>query len=158
MSAGLSVRDLAVNYHTDAGAVAAVDCVSFDVGAGTRLGIVGEFGSGKTTTALALIQMLRPPGRVDGGAATVDGLNLVALSPDEMRGHRLRTVSYIPQGAMNSLNPILSIGRQMRNVLVDHDERPPGGDYNGVIAAALASVDLEARVAGLYPHELSAAA
>ena len=133
MSAGLSVRDLAVNYHTDAGAVAAVDRVSFDVGAGTRLGIVGESGSGKTTTALALIQMLRPPGRVDGGAATVDGLNLVALSPDEMRGHRLRTVSYIPQGAMNSLNPVLRIGRQMRNVLVDHDERPPGGDYNGVM-------------------------
>ena len=72
-----------------------------------------------------------------------------------MRGHRLRTVSYIPQGAMNSLNPVLSIGRQMRNVLVDHDERPPGGDYDAAIAAALAGVDLEARVAGLYPHELS---
>ena len=77
-------ENLAINF----GGSRAVDCVSFDVGAGTRLGIVGESGSGKTTTALALIQMLRPPGRVDGGAATVDGLDLVALSPDEMRGHR----------------------------------------------------------------------
>lgn len=155
MSAGLSVRELAVNYHTDAGPVAAVDRVSFDVGAGTRLGIVGESGSGKTTTALALIQMLRPPGRVDGGQARIDGLDLVDLSPDAMRAHRLRTVSYIPQGAMNSLNPILTIGRQMRNVLVDHGERPPGGDFDAVIAAALHGVDLDPRVAKLYPHELS---
>ena len=119
---GLSVRDLAVNYHTDAGAVTAVDRVSFDVPAGTRLGIVGKSGSGKTTTALALIQLLRPPGRVDGGSAWIDGLDLVALNQEQMRAHRLRTVSYIPQGAMNSLNPVLRVGHQMRNVLVDHNE------------------------------------
>jgi len=155
MIKGLRVTDLVVNYHADAGVVAAVDRVSFDVPSGTRLGIVGESGSGKTTTALALIQLLRPPGRVDGGSATIDGLDLLALSQAEMRAHRLRTVSYIPQGAMNSLNPVLTIGNQMRNVLVDHGERPPGGDFEGMIGVSLAGVDLDLRVTRLYPHELS---
>ncbi len=155
MTSGLSVRRLLVNYHTDAGAVAAVDEVSFDVPAGTRLGIVGESGSGKTTTALALIQMLRPPGRVDGGKATIDGIDLVAISPDQMRTHRLRTVSYIPQGAMNSLNPVQTIGRQFSNVLIDHKQKPSDGSHAQAIAAALAGVDLDPRVATLYPHELS---
>jgi len=152
---GLFVRNLVVNYHTDAGAVTAVDQVSFNVPAGTRLGIVGESGSGKTTTALALIQLLRPPGRVDGGSATIDGLDLIALSQKQMRAHRLRTVSYIPQGAMNSLNPVLTIGRQMRNILVDHNEGTGIGGHDAVIASALSGVDLDARVATLYPHELS---
>jgi peptide/nickel transport system ATP-binding protein len=155
MNTGLSVRQLLVNYHTDAGPVAAVDGVSFDVPVGTRLGIVGESGSGKTTTALALIQMLRPPGRVDGGKATINGIDLVAISPDQMREHRLRTVSYIPQGAMNSLNPVQTIGRQFSNVLIDHNQKSLDGSHSQVTADALAGVDLDSRVAMLYPHELS---
>ncbi len=155
MIEGLSVRDMTVNYHTDAGAVAAVDRVSFDVPARTRLGIVGESGSGKTTAALALIRLLRPPGRIDGGTAKVDGVDLLSLDAERMRAHRLRTVAYIPQGAMNSLNPVLTIGHQMSNVLVDHGEKPRNGDFSPAIEAALAGVDLAARVAKLYPHELS---
>lgn len=155
MSEGLSVRDLTVNYHTDAGPVAAVDRVSFDVPSRTRLGIVGESGSGKTTVALSLIRLLRPPGRIDGGRAEVDGLDLLSLGADRMRAHRLRTISYIPQGAMNSLNPVLTIGHQMTNVLVDHGEKCANGDFAPAIETALAGVDLPARVAKLYPHELS---
>jgi len=152
---GLQVRDLQVNYHTDDGIVRAVDGASFDVPAGQRLGLVGESGSGKTTTALALIQMLRAPGRVDGGTAIVGGIDLLALNDQEVREHRLRTVSYIPQGAMNSLNPVLNIGKQMRNALVDHDIRLSRGEFEDTIARALTGVDLDPRVAKLYPHELS---
>ena len=152
---GLQVRDLVVNYHTDDGIVRAVDGASFDVPAGRRLGLVGESGSGKTTTALALIQMLRAPGRVDGGTAVVGGIDLLALSEQEVRKHRLRTVSYIPQGAMNSLNPVLSVGKQMRNALVDHDIRLSRSEFEDTISRALTGVDLDPRAARLYPHELS---
>ena len=153
--AGLQVRDLVVNYHTDDGIVRAVDGASFDVPAGQRLGLVGESGSGKTTTALALIQMLRAPGRVDGGTAMVGGIDLLALNEQEVREHRLRTVSYIPQGAMNSLNPVLSVGKQMRNALVDHDIRLSRSEFEETISRALIGVDLDPRAARLYPHELS---
>lgn len=152
---GLRVRDLTVVYHTDEGPVAAVDGSSFDIAPGERLGIVGESGSGKTTTALALIQMLRPPGRVEGGSAVIDGVDLLKLGPAEMRRHRLRTLSYVPQGAMSSLNPVMTIARQFRNALVDHDVRLGQRELELRIRQALAGVELDRRVAGLYPHELS---
>jgi ABC-type dipeptide/oligopeptide/nickel transport system ATPase component len=155
MGEGLQVRDMIVNYHTDDGVVAAVDRASFDVAPGRRLGLVGESGSGKTTTALALIQMLRAPGRVDGGTAMIGTTDLLGLSPAEMREARLRTVSYIPQGAMNSLNPVLNVGRQMANALQDHGIRPARRELAETIARALRGVDLDPAVAGLYPHELS---
>ena len=154
-SSGLRVRDLTVVYRTDEGDVHAVDRASFDVGPGERLGIVGESGSGKTTTALALIQMLRPPGRVTAGTATIGDVDLLHLAPAEMRRHRLQTASYVPQGAMNSLNPVLTIGRQFRNALADHDVRPPEDELRARVHAALEGVELDPRVAGLYPHELS---
>ncbi|MBL8699378.1 MAG: ABC transporter ATP-binding protein [Alphaproteobacteria bacterium] len=154
-SSGLRVRDLTVVYRTDDGDVHAVDRASFDVGPGERLGIVGESGSGKTTTALALIQMLRPPGRVTGGTATIGDVDLLRLAPAEMRRHRLQTASYVPQGAMNSLNPVLTIGRQFRNALADHGVRLPEDELRARVHAALESVELDPRVAGLYPHELS---
>ncbi|HMR30548.1 MAG TPA: ABC transporter ATP-binding protein [Geminicoccaceae bacterium] len=152
---GLRVRDLTVVYHTDDGPVAAVDDSSFDIAPGERLGIVGESGSGKTTTALALIQMLRPPGRVEAGSAVIDGVDLLKLGPADMRLHRLRTVSYVPQGAMSSLNPVMTIARQFRNALVDHDVRLGQRELELRIRQALAGVELDRRVAGLYPHELS---
>lgn len=155
MRGGVRVRDLVVNYHTDDGLVRAVDRTSFEVAPGERLGLVGESGSGKTTTALALIQLLRPPGKVDGGQAFVDGEDLLALPPAAMRERRLRTVSYIPQGAMNSLNPVLRIGQQMENALVDHGAGGTGSARRALVADALRGVDLDPAVAGRYPHELS---
>jgi peptide/nickel transport system ATP-binding protein len=152
---GLRVRDLTVVYHTDEGGVLAVDGAGFDIAPGERLGIVGESGSGKTTTALALIQMLRPPGKVEGGSALIDGIDLLRLGPAEMRRHRLQTVSYVPQGAMNSLNPVMTIARQFRNALVDHDVRPDQRELEFRVRQALAGVELDRRVADLYPHELS---
>src|SRR5581483_7764092 len=77
MNTALEVRNLTVTYRTDAGVVRAVDDASFDVAAGERLGLVGESGSGKTTTMLALMRMLRPPGRCERGSAVVDGTDLL---------------------------------------------------------------------------------
>jgi len=152
---GLALRNLAVNYHVDGGPVRAVADTSFDVEPGERLGLVGESGSGKTTTALALIQMLREPGRIDGGTAIVAGVDLLTLSPAAMRECRLKVVSYIPQGAMNSLNPVLRIGRQFENALIDHDAGGDAASRRALIAEALAGVDLDPGVAERYPHELS---
>ena len=152
---GLSVRGLVVNYHTDAGLVRAVDGASFDVAPGERLGVVGESGSGKTTTALALMRMLRWPGRCDGGSAVVGGVDLLALPDADMRRHRLRTISYIPQGAMNSLNPVLRIGPQMTNAMTDHGEALDRHAARTRCEAALAGVNLPPEVLRRFPHELS---
>jgi peptide/nickel transport system ATP-binding protein len=155
MMSGLQLRDLEVSYHVDGGTVRAVVDTSFDLGPGERLGLVGESGSGKTTTALALIQMLREPGRIDAGSAIVGGVDLLKLSPAAMRERRLSLVSYIPQGAMNSLNPVLRIGRQFENALIDHDAGSDAASRRELVAEALAGVDLDPTVAERYPHELS---
>jgi peptide/nickel transport system ATP-binding protein len=155
MSAGLQVRDLTVVYRTDAGPVRAVDSASFDVAPGERLGVVGESGSGKTTTALALMRMLRPPGRCEGGSAVIDGIDLLSLPPEQMREHRLRTVSYIPQGAMNSLNPVYRVEKQMRNAIIDHGVSLDRGALHALCAAAVTGVNLDPTVLRRYPHELS---
>src|SRR5438874_12239063 len=84
----LEVKDLRVYYHTPRGAVKAVDGVTFDVRAGERLGLVGESGSGKTTIALALMRLIRPPGRIEGGEVLVDGTDLLSLSEEQMRRRR----------------------------------------------------------------------
>ena len=152
---GLHVRDLSVTYRTGAGPVRAVDSVSFDVAQGERLGLVGESGSGKTTAALALMQMLQPPGRCEGGTALVDGTDLLALLPPQMQQHRLRTISYIPQGAMNSLNPVHSVERQMRNAMLDHGVSPGRREMRQLCITGLAGVGLGPEVLRRYPHELS---
>src|SRR3954454_13314643 len=81
----LKVRDLRVYYHTPRGAVRAVDGVSFDLRAGERLGLVGESGSGKSTVALPLLRLIKPPGRIEGGEARLDGVDLLAVPDREMR-------------------------------------------------------------------------
>ena len=152
---GLQVRDLNVTYRVPSGVIRAVDSVSFDIAQGERLGLVGESGSGKTTTALALMQMLREPGRCAGGTAVIDGTDLLALSPARMREHRLRTISYIPQGAMNSLNPVHAVERQMRSAMLDHGVALPRAELHHRCVTALAGVGLGADVLPRYPHELS---
>ena len=155
MRTGLHVRDLTVEYYTDAGTVRGADCVGFDVAPGERLGIVGESGSGKSTTALALMRMIRPPGRIVDGSVLLDDTDLMTLSDEAMRSARLRLVSYIPQGAMNSLNPVKSIGSQIADAIVDHEGRVGRVELRDRIADALASVDLAQEVARAYPHQLS---
>ena len=133
----------------------AADAITFSLPAGARLGIVGESGSGKSTTALALMGLIKPPGRVARGRAVLDGTDLLALSPAEARRERLRTVSYVPQGAMNSLNPVTTIGRQMREAVGAHASGHSRAQVKAMVERALGEVDLDAGVMRRYPHELS---
>ena len=116
----LSVQNLEVTYYTDAGRAKALDDVSFTLRAGEKLGMVGESGSGKSTLALAMMRMIKPPGRIEGGQVVIDGTDLMALSEEEMRQARLSKIAYIPQGAMNSLNPVTRIGAQLVDAIRSH--------------------------------------
>src|SRR5215510_14479098 len=102
----LQVDNLQVSYYTDAGRARALDGVSLTLNSGEKLGLVGESGSGKSTMALAMMRMIKPPGRIEGGQVIVDGTELIALTREAMLKARLSKIAYIPQGAMNSLNPV----------------------------------------------------
>jgi peptide/nickel transport system ATP-binding protein len=151
----LEVRDLRVHYHTSRGAVQAVNGVNFDIGEGERFGLVGESGSGKTTIALALLRLIRPPGRIETGQMTLDGVDLLALSEEEMRRVRLAKIALVAQGAMNSLNPILRVKEQIRDGLKDHDVKVSARAFDDRVAELLHSVGLRRDVANMFPHELS---
>jgi peptide/nickel transport system ATP-binding protein len=151
----LTVRDLSIDFYTATKVVHAVRGVSFDVEAGERVGLVGESGSGKTTTALALMRMIRPPGRIAGGSAHLGDLDLLALKGREIREARLRHVSYVPQGAMNALNPVLRIGEQILDGIADHGVKLSKAAQRDLITEVLTSVGLPESVAERYPHQLS---
>ena len=121
----LQVVDLQVSYYTDAGRATALDGVNLSLAAGEKLGLVGESGSGKSTMALAMMRMIKPPGRIEGGQVIVDGIDLMTLNDQEMLQARLSKIAYIPQGAMNSLNPVMRIGAQMVDAIQAHDPRAP---------------------------------
>jgi oligopeptide/dipeptide ABC transporter ATP-binding protein len=116
----LSVDDLRVQFWTRRGLLHAVNGVSFDIAPGETLGIVGESGSGKSVTALALMGILPRAGKVVSGTAQFDGRNLFALSRREQREIRGRDIAMIFQDPMTSLNPVLTIGRQIREALETH--------------------------------------
>jgi peptide/nickel transport system ATP-binding protein len=151
----LQVKDLRVEYHTDRGLIRAVDGVSFNLRAGERMGLVGESGSGKSTMALALMRMIKPPGRIIGGAMLVDDVDLARLSEDDMRKARATQISMIPQGAMNSLNPVMRIGDQIVDTIRAHSKDRSAKAMESRVNEALESVGLRRSVARMYPHELS---
>lgn len=151
----LRVRDLYVQYHTDRGKVNAVNGVSFDLQPGERLGLVGESGSGKSTMALALMRMIKPPGRILSGQMLLGDTDLLKLNDEDMRKTRSARISMVPQGAMNSLNPVIKIRRQIIDMMKDHDHGLSKKDMNDRVQQVLEMVDLEPAVANMYPHELS---
>ncbi|MYS85109.1 ABC transporter ATP-binding protein [Embleya scabrispora] len=155
-TAGLEVRGLDIRYDTTRGVVHAVSGIDFDVRAGELLGLIGESGCGKTTTAMALLRLLQPPGRTHAGTATLGGVDLLALSGEQLRRVRWSKVAFIPQGAQNSLNPVLPVGRQLADVIKAHtDDRIDRSALRERILGHLNSVGLPSRVADMYPHQLS---
>jgi oligopeptide/dipeptide ABC transporter ATP-binding protein len=126
VTALLSVDDLRVQFWTNRGTVHAVNGVSFDIAPGETLGIVGESGCGKSVTSLALLGILPRAGRITGGRALFEDRDLLALSDEQLRSIRGREIAMIFQDPMSSLNPVLTIGRQISEVLETHlgmDER-----------------------------------
>jgi len=151
----LELKDLRVYYHVPAGAVKAVDGVSLALEAGSKLGLVGESGSGKSTMALALMRLIKSPGKIEGGQMILDGTDLLKLSDEEMRQVRLSKLSMIPQGAMNSLHPLKKIKDQIIEGMQDHGLNMSKAEYQERVLALLEAVELDPRVANMYPHQLS---
>jgi len=155
METVLKVIDLQVSYYTDAGRATALAGATLSLNAEEKLGLVGESGSGKSTMALAMMRMIKPPGRVEAGQVIVGSTDLRTLTDEEMLKARLSMIAYIPQGAMNSLNPVMRIGSQMVDAIKAHDPRAPRSEIMKRCMESLESVDLKRTVYKMYAHELS---
>jgi peptide/nickel transport system ATP-binding protein len=152
----LEISDLTVHFATDQGPVEAVDGVDLQVKAGEILGLVGESGSGKSVTALAMLRLVRPPGRIVRGAIRLDGRDLLALSEDEMRAVRGRRIALVPQSPRTALNPVIPVGRQMSRLIELHGGLSRHAARRRAIELLeLAGVPDPQRRLGQYPHQLS---
>jgi peptide/nickel transport system ATP-binding protein len=151
----LEVDDLHVHFPTLRGPVKAVDGVSFSLQPGERLGLIGESGSGKSTIALAVMRLIKPPGQIVAGRILLDGTNLLDLSEEEMRRRRLSEIALVTQGAMNSLNPVIRIRPQLMDGLQAHGLKLSKHGAEARLAELLRAVELEPEVADLFPHQLS---
>ena len=152
----LSVEGLRVQFPTRDGPVRAVDGVDFHVAAGETLGIVGESGSGKTVSSLSLLRLAPPPARITAGRVVFEGEDLVTASPARLAAIRGRRMAMIFQNPATSLNPVLSIGRQLSEILRWHTGlgRRAAMDRAGELLRLVGIGDPLARLKQ-YPHELS---
>ncbi|MCC6519152.1 MAG: ABC transporter ATP-binding protein [Tabrizicola sp.] len=151
----LDIKNLRVTFDTETGPVQAVRGVSFSLGR-ERLGIVGESGSGKTMTGRAVLRLIRPPGRIEADAMTFDGQDLLAASEREMRALRGKRIGMVMQDPKFSLNPVMTVGRQLTEGLRLRDGLGRA-DATTKALAALEAVQIRDpdRVMDAYPHELS---
>jgi peptide/nickel transport system ATP-binding protein len=150
----LEVRDLTVEYHTREGIFCAVENLSFDLEHGKSLGIVGESGCGKTTAMLAVMRLLPEAGRIVGGQALLDGVDVLQLSLSKLRRYRWKKISMVFQGAMNALNPVRTVGSQIEEALLLHNT-VPRGEAREEVARLLDLVGVSPSRANEYPHEYS---
>ncbi len=151
----LEVKDLSVHYFTARGAVVAANRVNLYLRQGEIMGLVGESGCGKTTVAMAVLQMVQSPGRITHGEIWVDGEELTGLSEAQLRQLRWRKLALVPQGAMNSLNPVLKIKEQLGDSIRAHERGVSGPALKQRILQLLDDVGLPARIYEMHPHELS---
>jgi peptide/nickel transport system ATP-binding protein len=160
MTPVLEVRGLTVDYGLGAESVRAVRSVDLILNRGEVLGLAGESGSGKSTLAYAMLRLLNPPGVIRGGSVTyhpVDGepVDVLSVSPAELRLLRWAEIAVVFQGAMNSLNPVHTVAAQLTDVIAAHE---PGSTATRRRARARELLDLVGITAdrlGAYPHQLS---
>ncbi len=152
----LSIRDLSTSIRTDEGLVRAVQGVSLDVPAGRTVALVGESGCGKSMTAMSILRLLPPGGRIDSGHILFEGRDLAALAPPGLRQIRGNRIAMIFQEPLSCLNPVLSVGQQVAQPLRLHKRmsRRSALHRAAELLAAVAIPDA-ARRARQYPHELS---
>lgn len=156
----LQVSGLKVEFPTTRGPFKAVDDVSFEVMPGERLGLIGESGSGKSTIALSLMRLIKPPGRITAGRVVLDGVDgdivdVLAATDEQMRHLRLAEIALVTQGAMNSLNPVMRIRHQMVDAMEAHGVRLDHAGWRARLTELLETVNLKPDVVDLFPHQLS---
>lgn len=157
----LEINDVRIHYKTTLGNYKVVDGVSFKVEANEVLGIAGESGCGKSTLVEGLLRLVVPPGHIESGevvapalSGDIGNVDLLSLSEEEFRRIRWKEISYIPQGSMNSLNPVMKIEGQIIDAMQSHISVSKAEAVKRV-KELLEMVGLSPQVARLYPHELS---
>jgi peptide/nickel transport system ATP-binding protein len=152
----LSVRNLRVEIPTRRATLVALDDVSFNIDEGEVLGVVGESGAGKSITGSAVIGLIDPPGRVAGGEIVFAGRRIDNLAPEAMRHLRGRDIGAVFQDPLTSLNPLLTVGRQLAQTITAHLNMPPSEARERALRL-LTEVGIPAAKERLdsYPHELS---
>ena len=152
----LEVRDLHTHFDTEGGVARAVDGVSFTVGAGRTLGILGESGCGKSITALSILRLVPPPGRIVSGQILYRGQDLMRMPERAMRRIRGKEIAMVFQEPMTSLNPVFSIGNQIAEAIRLHQRLDRAATRARVVEALrLVEIPDPERRAESYPHELS---
>src|SRR6266550_1527629 len=153
----ISIHDLRTWFYTESGVARAVDGVSFDIGAGETVGIVGESGCGKSVTALSILRLIQPPGRIEPGSVIdFEGKDIVTLDDEDIRDIRGNRISMIFQEPMSALNPVFRVGDQVAEVARVHAGMSRKEAWNRAVEMlALTGIpDAESR-ARQYPHQLS---
>ena len=152
----LDISGLEVHFETRRGIVRAVNEVDLTLYKGERFGLAGESGSGKTTMILALLRMIKTPGFIAGGKAVFDdGTDLLTLDREQVRQTRLKRVAMVPQGAMNSLNPVIRIGDQIVLTMREHGEEESKELLMQRVKVLLQKVGLNPEVTKLYPQSIA---
>jgi oligopeptide/dipeptide ABC transporter ATP-binding protein len=153
----LEIENLQTHFFTGAGVVRAVDGISYDVNEGETVAIVGESGCGKSVSALSVLRLVaNPPGRVVGGSIRFKGRDLLKLSEEEIRNVRGKDIAMVFQEPMTSLNPVLTIGRQLTETLQQHlNMSREQADARAVELLGLVGIAEPTRRLKQYPHHFS---
>jgi peptide/nickel transport system ATP-binding protein len=151
----VKISNISVEYETQKRNIRAVNDVSFELVAGQRLGIVGESGSGKTTLGTAICGLTKFPARVISGSVQIGDVDLLGLNASERRLSMLREIAFIPQAAMNSLNPSMRIEDQFIDALSRGTKKASRGHFNDLIESRILRVGLDLSLLKRHPHELS---
>lgn len=151
----LEIKNLTIHYNTDDGAVRAVEDMSLEIAKGETLGLVGETGAGKTTTALGIMQLVpNPPGKIVGGEIIFEGEDLLKKTPAELRKIRGNKISMIFQDPMTSLNPVMTVGDQIAEVIKLH-QKVNAQEALTRAQEMLEKVGIPGERAKDYPHQFS---
>ena len=152
----LEVKDLKTDFYTDEGVVRSVDGVSFSVAKGETLGVVGESGCGKSITSMSIMQLIEKPGKIINGEIIFKGEDLLKKSTEEMRKIRGKEIAMIFQEPMTSLNPVYTIGQQITEALLIHEDitKEEAHDRAVKMLELVKIPDAERRMKS-YPHEFS---
>ena len=153
----LEVRNLQTSFTTERGVLKAVDDVSFELSAGKTLGVVGESGCGKSVTSLSIMRLIpNPPGKITGGEILYKGRDLLRLSAEEMRKIRGNEISMIFQEPMTSLNPVFTIGNQLMEAILLHQDLSKSEALNKAVEMLrLVGIPAPEKRVRDYPHQLS---